>query len=185
MDRRALQELKASGIPIDLHAVPLVAIRIDEEGQPIGIGEEVPVQDGANLAVVRLEPLSRLFTGNRRPPAEVRPEPSSPYILFYGLLERTAYGFCRASRRRVSDRDFERLYRQLRRRPDGRDPDVIFSYLQAACRLYLTLADLSQAEFEAVVQSLSISARRVAIHDSSHNYLDILDQQFGRYWEAR
>ncbi len=59
----------------------------------------------------------------------------------------------------------------LRRRPAGRDRNPLFSYLQAAARLYLSIDSRSGAEHEAVVGRLARSAKTLALGQSSRNYL--------------
>ena len=79
-----------------------------------------------------------------------------------------------------TDAEFERLYRLLRRNPDGQDAHPLFSYLQGAVRLYMSLRDVSQAEFEAVVNRLSQSAKWHSTHTGSTNYhREVLQGVFG------
>lgn len=82
--------------------------------------------------------------------------------MFFAMLERAVIGYCRSSGRAGYDAEIERLYTHLRRRPDGRDANVLFSYMQAATRLYMSMFDVSQAELDAVARRLSQSAGRFA-----------------------
>lgn len=65
----------------------------------------------------------------------------------------------------------------LARRPDGHHKNPLFSYLRAAARLYLSLRDVSQAEFEAVAQRLHQSAKLHAGHIGSTNYFQAVLRQ--------
>lgn len=46
--------------------------------------------------------------------------------------------------------------------------------IQAAARLYMSIYDVSQTEFEAVAQRLSVSARHFSMGPSSSNYLRVV-----------
>ena len=92
-----------------------------------------------------------------------------PMTPFHSLFPKVA-----ESGIRVRDQEFERLYNHLRRRPDGTDANPILSYLQAAARLYMSLRDVSQAEFEAVARRLTKSARTYSEGLSSTNYTDLV-----------
>ena len=127
------------------------------------------VPSGSRVVPVKLKPISQLWMGTRRPPslAGTPPPEYQPLLL---MLELTAAHYCLSLRKVETDAEFERLYRQLRRRPDGQDANPLFSYLQGTARLYLSLRDVSQAEFEAVAQRLSQSARHFSTHVGSTNY---------------
>ena len=140
----------------------------------------VPVKDEEDRVVwLPLRSISQLWTGSTIPPDfSVAPPPA--YEPFFLLLESTAANYCAATGKPETDDEFERLYRQLRRRPDGTDPHPLFSYLQGAVRLYMSLRDVSQAEFEAVVNRLSQSAKWHSQHVGSTNYhREVLSGLFG------
>ena len=178
MDSQAIAILKQAKIDTTLSTLSEVMLRLSDSGKVEEIGEEVPLLQGKAFALVRLKPISELFVGTRQPRGDVNPEPSSPYILLFAMLEKTALSYCNVTRTEETDKEFERLYRQLRRRPDGKDPHPLFSYLHAVCRLYMSMRDLSQAEFEAVAQRLSRSARTFSTYATSRNYLAQLRAQF-------
>ena len=108
-----------------------------------------------------------------------RAKATEKYLLFFMLIERTAFDFCATTKRAERDEELRRLYQQLRRRPAALDDNPLFSYLQAAARLYMSLRDVSRAEFEAVAQRLSRSARRYADGPGSRNYIRLLSQHLG------
>jgi len=86
------------------------------------------------------------------------------------MLERVAVDYCARAGRVEKDMELERLYRQLQRRPDGRDANPLFGYLQAAARLYMSIRDVSSAELEAVAGRLARSAGHYTDGPSSTNY---------------
>jgi hypothetical protein len=146
-----------------------VPIRLDGQGKVMALAKEVPVLYGEKPALVTLQPVSRLWVGAAQPP-DFSGTPPPSYQPFFLLLETTAADYCATLGKPERDEEFEHLYRQLRRRPDGHDPNPLFSYMQAAARLYLSLRDVSQAEFEAVVNRLGRSAKTFRTHVDSTNY---------------
>ena len=177
MDQEVIDKLTKAGLDVTLtQRFPSIPIRLMEDKKtPMPLYEEVFVMQGKDLSVdVRLKPISALFTGNRAPPsfAGVPPE---EYLLFLQTIEMVAINYflaCGPER----DEEFARLYNQLRRRPDGTDKNPLFSYLQAAARLYMSLNDISQAEFEAVVNKLCRSAKRHMENAASKNYITFLSR---------
>jgi hypothetical protein len=154
-----------------------LAIRLGTDGKPMPAGRDVFLKSGEKTLIVNLDPVSRLWVGNRQP-LDVQIDPSSPYIRFFATMEMAAFDYCNCTNSQPTDEEFERLYRQLRRRPDGTDNNPLFSYLQAAAALYLSLTDTSKAEYEAVLQTLSRSARTFGMGPVSRNYIAQLYQQF-------
>ncbi|HYH99833.1 hypothetical protein, partial [Hyalangium sp.] len=137
-----------------------------------------PVMDDDHRVVwLPLAPISQLWTGSAVAPDFSR-APLPEYEPFFILLEATAAEFCNATGRPQRDREFERLYRHLRRRPDSTDANPLFSYLRAAARLYLSLRDVSRAEFEAVADRLYRSARTFATRIDSTNYHHFVLEEF-------
>jgi len=71
------------------------------------------------------------------------------------------------------DEEFERLYSQLRRRPDGRDSNPLFGWLRRAAQLAVLVRPTSEAEFEAVTRRLARSARTLREQVTSTNYWQV------------
>lgn len=173
MDAEVIRALKDAGIDTTFKkTVPGICIMVDETGRPKELGEEVMVISGEKIQLVRLKPITQLFSGDAVPP-DFRRGPTPEYMMFFALIERTAADFCSSTRRTELDKEFQRLYRLLGKRPDGRDRNPLFSQLQGAVRLYMSLRDASRAEFEAVAARLSKSARTFSDGYSSTNYLDL------------
>ncbi|WPB79201.1 hypothetical protein KYC5002_08575 [Archangium violaceum] len=179
MDREAVEKLQRAGLKVEQPEMLRVAIQRDESKRVVTVRNEVPVMGNEGLVLVPLKPISQLWTGSAVPP-DLSRTPPPQYQPFFLLLESTAANYCAAQGRPEADEEFERLFRQLRRRPDGTDVHPLFSYLQGATRLYMSLRDVSQAEFEAVVNRLSQSAKWHATHTGSTNYhREVLQGVFG------
>jgi len=148
-----------------------VALQIDEDGEVLVQGETVFVTDGEQAASVELKEIGELFRGDRRPPS-LDGEPPPAYTPFFMAIERAAYEYCAASEAKIRDKEFEKVYNDLRRRPDGAGEYPVSYHLQAALRLYLSLHEVSQLEYEAVMRRLSRSARTFAEGYTSTNYFD-------------
>ncbi|NPD24795.1 hypothetical protein [Corallococcus exiguus] len=176
MDANVVAELEKAGVKVEDPMRLFIPVERDEHGQVKVVGDEVPVRFGDVTAHVRLQPISALWTGNKQPPDFSRP-PFPEYEPFFFLIEATAAGFCRDTRHAEVDQEFSQLYRHLARRPDGHHKNALFSYLRAAARLYLSLRDVSQAEFEAVAQRLHQSAKLHAGHVGSTNYFQAVLRQ--------
>jgi len=110
----------------------------------------------------------------------VRPVPLDDEIIVKGdglhpvhleLIESTAADYCSSTRTEETGRESRRLYRCPSKRPDSRDRNPSFSYLQAAVRLLMSLHGTSRAEFEAVVARLAQSAKMFSTGSVSRNYL--------------
>lgn len=174
MDKHVVEQLEKARIDTCMEReLPVIPVRLSDAGKPIPVGDEVAIQSGKNTVLVRLKSISRLFTGSAQPPSFAK-GPTDEYVFFFALIERTAVDYCDVVGRKEYDEEFERLYRQLRRRPDGTDGNPLFSYIQAAARLYMSIRDVSQSEFEAVAQRLSVSARHFSMGPSSSNYLRVV-----------
>lgn len=179
MEREVVEALEKAGLPVDKPEMLRVPVHLDEQRRVIPVREMVPVVGEKGLVQVRLKPMTQLFTGSKTPPDFSR-SPPPEYHPFFILIEAAAADYCKARGRPEPDEEFERLYRLLRRRPDGDDPSPAFSYLQAAARLYMSLRDVSKAEFEAVADRLHRSARHHATHTGSINYYrEVLHPLFG------
>jgi hypothetical protein len=179
VDREAVEKLQRAGLKVERPELLRVAIQRDEQKKVVKLRGEVPVMGNEGLMMVTLQPLSKLWTGSAVPP-DLSRTPPPQYEPFLLLLESTAANYCAAIGKPETDDEFERLFRQLRRRPDGDDAHPLFSYLQGAVRLYMSLRDVSQAEFEAVVNRLSQSAKWHSTHVGSTNYYrEVLHGLFG------
>jgi len=174
MDKTVIDCLAAAGADYKLKGYGVsIPIQVSVDRAPVPLGEEVFVLSGEIIVPkVKIKKISELFSGNRQPP-DFRNDPPEEYILFFALIEGMAMDFCTSTTRIERDVEFERLYNFLRRRPDGRDSNPLFSYLQGIVRLYMSLRDISRAEFEAVASRLARSAKTFSEGLTSRNYYDL------------
>lgn len=179
MDLDVVEQFRQAGIDPSLErTIPRIAIRTDEARRPIHIGgAPVLVASDERSLEVDLKSLPTLFSGSALPPSAEK-DLQTRYVPFFAILEQAALDYCHTARRKEWDEEFERLYRLLWRRPEGTDKNPLFSHLQAAARLYLSLRDTSRDEFEAVVKRLAKSARRFSSGAGSTNYVEMLSGQF-------
>jgi len=169
MDLKVREELMRSGIDPSQPELLQVAIELGPYGQPIPLGKEVPVVNPAwTMVRVKLKPISQLWTTREMMSFLLRT--ARGHESFLRLVESTAGIYCTTMNRPATDAEFERLYHQLRRNPDGEDANPLFSYLQGAARLYLSLRDVSRAQYESMTHRLSKLARRFCSHVGSTNY---------------
>lgn len=180
MDPTILATLDDAGIDKTFRStVPTIGIQVDAAGQVRPAGERLLVVAGDKTVPIALKKISELFRGARTPPS-FRSGPTEEYTLFFAMLEMTVIDYCHCSVRPEYDAELERLYTYLRRRPDGRDANPLFSYMQAAARLYMSAFDVSQAEFDAVCRRLSQSAGRFGDGPTSTNYFTIVGGTFAQ-----
>ncbi|NVJ26385.1 MULTISPECIES: hypothetical protein [Myxococcus] len=174
MDANAVAELEKAGVRVDAPDRLFVAVEWEDQKHVVPVGARALVRAGEVTTHVTLQPISKLWTGDKKPPSFVKTPPPE-YHPFFILIEATAAGYCRAVRNTETDQEFERLYRHLARRPDGTDRNPLFSHLQGAARLYMSLRDVSKDEFEAVIHRLYQSAKHHQTHVGSINYFqDVL-----------
>ncbi|HEX5746474.1 MAG TPA: hypothetical protein VFZ09_09530 [Archangium sp.] len=179
MDLNVRQELKRAGLEPDWPERLQVPIEFDAHGRALPLGEEVPVADDSwRMVHVKLKPISRLWTVAEKTPLPLKAPPR--HDAFLHLLQSTAVIYCTAMDKPETDAEFERLYLMLRLRPDGLDCHPLFSYLQGAARLYLSLCSVSRAEYEDLLQRLCKLAQRFRSHPDSTGYHDkMLSPHFG------
>lgn len=178
MDLTVLTKFDEAGIDKTFAtSVPAIAVEVDAHGRVQPVGDEVLVVAGAKSARVTLKKISALFTGTKTPPS-FRDGPPEEYLLFFALIEGTVIEFCRRAGRLEYDAEIERLYTHLRRRPDGRDANPLFSYMQAAARLYMSTFAVSAAELDAVCRRLSRSASHFALGPTSTTYCEVVGSTF-------
>lgn len=176
MDLTVVTKFESAGIDKTFtSSVPNVGIEVDVQGRVRPVGNDVLVIAGPKTVHVTLKRISELFAGTKTPPS-FRDGPTEQYMLFFALIELTVIDFCRCAGRAEYDAEIERLYNHLRRRPDGQDANPLFSYMQAAARLYMSTFTVSQAEFEAVCRRLSKSARTFGVGPTSTNYCEVLGE---------
>ncbi|MEZ4409874.1 MAG: hypothetical protein R3A52_25880 [Polyangiales bacterium] len=158
---------------VELAAIT-VPIRIDPSGATLPVDETAVavLYEGKPVGALELPPLRTMFRGDA-PCDEIMGEPPARLVSFFICIERTAADWCVTTRTRVRDEEFEKIYSELRRRPDGRVNHPLFGYLRAAFRVAMALRPTSEAEFEQITRRLARSARTFRASATSTNYLDL------------
>jgi hypothetical protein len=172
MDPKVIAALEKAGMDPSHPELLRVPTVLGEQRRVLPLEGDLPVpvrDDEERVVWLPLCSISQLWTGSAIPPDfSVAPPPE--YEPFFLLLEATDAEYCDATAQPEQDREFERLYRLLGRQPDSSDSNPLFSYLRASARLYLSLRDVSPAEFQAVADRLCCSAKAFASRLDSTNY---------------
>ena len=177
MDPQVIAALEQAGFDPTLKSQFItIPVQVDQaSNKPKPLGKEVVFLRDEKPVPVQLKSIPELFTGSKVPPSFAK-GPTQDYMTFFATIEMTALEYLHAAGP-ARDEEYARLYNHLRRRPDGTDDNPLFSYLQGAARLYLSLRDVSQAEFEAVCACLTRSAKRYVENGASTNYIRMLHDQ--------
>jgi hypothetical protein len=144
----------------------------DAQGKLALLGDDVVVRVNDEQKRVTLPRVQALFRGDAKAPS-LEGEPSARLMPFFYLLEATVLRFCDEDGRDETDQEMERIYSELRRRPDGKD-SALRSHLRAAARLYMMEHEVSLAEYEGVMRRLVKSARTFSMPPLSRNYVETL-----------
>jgi hypothetical protein len=180
MDPLVASDLRRLGVGFSEGELrPAVAIAVDPERQLIALEDDVvPIGLGGRAIPARLGSIASLFKGDRRPP-RFDHGPTPDYALFFETIEGTFASCVPYLLPRPTDQEVERLYRRLRRHHDGSTNDApVLTYLRAAVRLYMSLADVSRAEFDAVLNEVARSVRSHASGHASWGYVTLLEDLF-------
>jgi hypothetical protein len=156
-----------------------VALPTPDNG-PVRIAgrQKLFITDGQAITDWDVPSLRSLFRGTNAPPVDIE-HLQREYTPCYYLIERHVLLLCEVVGNRP-DAEFEDVYSNLRRRPDGRSLGVSHDFIwQAAC-LLLGMRSLSAAEFEAIIGRLLRSVRTFRAADSSRNYATFLRQNLRR-----
>ncbi len=174
MDEQAIQLITQAGMDASLSSLMVtVSIQRDESNCVKAYTPDEPVLVGNRgiQAQIPLKPITELFTGSAIPPG-FSDGPTPDYLFFFLTVEHAALAGSRAASAPEKDLEFNRVFRKLKRRPNDTDGNPIFSLVQAACRLYMSLKDVSRAEFEGVISRLAKSAKTFSSGPSSINYIN-------------
>ena len=158
--------------------LPTVMIPLDASNNPV-IPNRTNIVVLGNEASLKWQapPIPTLFRGSVVPPSlETYPR---EYVLLFAHIESQVWRFC-DSHRVGRDEELRELFAELRRRPEGKSRSVLHTVLWQILALTLAAIPLSQAQYEAIVQRMSQSARSFSMGPSSRNYLQFLAGMFGR-----
>ncbi|HEX7602548.1 MAG TPA: hypothetical protein VF316_13120 [Polyangiaceae bacterium] len=155
----------------------LIDIARDERELVVALGDAIVVRmNDGEAKTLTPRPLRQLFAGTARAP-DLSTGPTPELMPFFLVLETMVVRYCDAAGRDATDQEMERVYSELRRRPDAGD-GLLQSHLRGAARLYLSMRDVSEAEYEAVMRRLARSARTFSEGAVSRNYLATLRETF-------
>jgi hypothetical protein len=173
VDAEVIRQLQEAGVDTPLEQkFPVIGIEVTDRGEPVPLGDRVMIFTQLEEPLfVFPKPITALFAGSTIPPDFSR-RPTPEYMPFSCLIELTAANSCSSARKDETDQEFQRLYRRLWKRPESSDSNPLFSYLQGAVRLYMSLRDTSRAEFEAIAARLAKSAKTFSMGDTSRNYFN-------------
>jgi hypothetical protein len=157
---------------LDIAALSVVADKGDER-QGLGSRDKIAITDGEKVAVWQVESLRDLFRGNRRPPEMPAGTPPRTYLHLFSFIERSIPPFCQEFGDKT-DQEFERVFNDLRRRPDGAPRDELHAYLWQVAALLAGCFELSALEYEAIFDRLRRSARTFSMAPVSRNYVRVL-----------
>lgn len=129
----------------------------------------VPVSDTKEVVHWRAASLRELFRGDQPAPPNIERYPEEYVPLFY-FVEAQIVTFCQALGDK-SDQEFEEVFANLRRRPDGRSLGPLHDFVWQLAALLLGTWVVSAAEFEAVFGQLARSAQRWSMRPVSRNYI--------------
>ena len=177
MDANVVAALAPSN-PSDANrvAIPLLPIVRDEQGKIAALRDGVELLIGGIDTRLVFRPLRQLFAGDAKAP-DLSQGPTPELEPLFVLLEHTVVRFCDAAERDATDQEMEQIFAELRRRPDA-PGGALRSYLRATAQLYLSLRDVSAAQYEAVMGRLAKSARTFSQAPVSRNYLATLRDTF-------
>jgi len=175
IDPATLATLPASELaPLELLTWE-VMLPSDDAGRPAAPDHPWIVRRGAvgamEFRALPDAPLRSLYRGGRVV-AEFGSTPPGEYDPVFAFIERPLALFCAASAAPVRDAEFEKLFSELRRRPDGRYQSPLYRYLQAVLRALLLLRPTSESELDAVLRRLARSARTFGDGATSTYYFD-------------
>ena len=137
----------------------------------------VSVSDGNKMTLWKVPSLRALFRGCQAPPPDMDHYPPA-YAPYFFFLENQVLTLCDALGDQT-DQDFEAIYAELRRRPDGRSLGAAHDLVWQVAALLLGRYPLSQAEFEAMIGALVRSTRKWSLRPISRNYVAYLRNTFG------
>jgi hypothetical protein len=151
-----------------------VGLRVQNDRPDLSAREEVSIYDGAKGAIWKVPSLRALFRGDQPAPSMPN-EPPPAYMPLFFFIELHVLTFCEGLGDKT-DGEFEEVYSNLRRRPDGKSLSALHFFLwQVAAGLAGTRL-VSAAEFDAIFGRLVRSARTFGTGVVSRNYIGVLRQ---------
>ena len=173
MDTSLVALLGPSGSMTSVLPTFQVEIARDEQARLVALGDAIVVRmNDGETRTLSPKPLRQLFADSA-PAPDLSAGPTPELMPFFLVLETMVVRSCDAAGRDETDQEIERVYSELRRRPDA-GGGLLQSHLRAAARVYLSMRDVS----EAVMRRLARSARTFSEGAVSRNYLATLRETF-------
>lgn len=119
--------------------------------------------------------LRELYRGDKIPPQDMNYYPEEYSAMFFAIEKNVLFAGDFVD---IRDEEIARLYRLVRRKPDGRSEGFLHDVLYQSAALMLGLKAVSQEEFEAIFDQLAASARGWRESYSSRNYIAYLRETF-------
>ncbi len=152
-----------------------VGLKTTDKNRPdVSAREQVLITDGSKAALWTVPSLRALFRGDKPAPA-MPSEPPPEYLPRFHFVEQHVVTFCDAFGDKT-DGEFEEVFSNLRRRPDGKSPNELHFFLWQVAAGLAGLRPLSAAEFDAILGRLTKSARTFRMGIVSRNYIATLRQ---------
>jgi hypothetical protein len=186
--KTATQEIEASMKVVDLHPTLeevvnangldrtklSVGLKVQNHRPDLSTREEVLIDDGTKGALWKVPSLRALFRGDKLPPS-MSNEPPPAYMPLFFFIENHVLTFCDGLGDKT-DGEFEEVYGNLRRRPDGKSLSALHFFLWQVAAGLVGLRSVSAAEFDAIFGRLAQSGRTFGIGIVSRNYIAVLRQ---------
>ena len=151
-----------------------VALRVQNDRPDLSAREEVSIYDGTKGAIWKVPSLGALFRGDKPAPSMPN-EPPPAYMPLFFFIELHVLTFCEGLGDKT-DGEFEEVYSNLRRRPDGKSLSELHFFLWQVAVCLVGKRPVSAAEFEAIFGRLERSARTFGMGPVSRNYIGALRQ---------
>ena len=133
---------------------------------------QIEIQDESKSAIWQVASLRDLFRGDAKPPS-LAGEPPPDYLPLFQFLEGYIVRFCDHAGDKT-DGEFEEVFSNLRRRPDGKSLNDLHLYMWQVSAWFLGLHSISAAEYEAIYGRLALSGAAFRIGLVSRNYIGTL-----------
>jgi hypothetical protein len=156
-----------------------VPIEVDEQGRSkVTDRSLILLTDRTNYGSWEVRSLRELFRGTAAPPASMQTPPPE-YDRYFAFIEMHVLQYSDNFGDKT-DGEFEEIFSNLRRRPDGRSLGPLHDYLWQVLAVLLGGCVLSEAQYEAIVGRLALSASHFKLGPSSRFYTESLRCLFER-----
>jgi hypothetical protein len=149
-----------------------VGLKVQDKRPDLSSRDEVVIYDKTKSAIWKVPSLRALFRGDKPAPAMPH-EPPPAYLPLFYFVEMHMLTFCDGLGDKT-DGEFEEVYSNLRRRPDGKSLNALHFFLWQVASGLAGLRPLSAAEFDAIFGRLARSARTMGTGVVSRNYIAVL-----------